>query len=475
MTVGAQFLSDVLVVSLGWFLLHVLWQGTLVALGLAVLLALIDTRSATIRHGLSTFALVLMLVLPLLTAFGEVSSAPGLPVPGLVASVDLGVVASASHADARPVSSLLARAIDAWAAWIPWFVPAWLCGVSVLTIRTLLGWWVAHQLSRAGLAEVPELVYSRFVELKRRLGVTAEVIVRQSRLADVPAVVGYFRPVLLLPVSAVSGMTLHQLETLIAHELAHIRRHDYLVNVFQQVAEILLFFHPAVWWVSSQLRREREHCCDDLAVLVCGDVVTYASALLTLEEQRPTAAPRLVLAATHGRLIDRVHRLLGRSEWQPGSRTVTVPIALAAVCLSLAVVSAQPTAPSTSRDITSLPTQQLISLFDETTDRTLRQALIGRLSGDLSPVVWNKLLDVAESDPDLEVRRTAISYIAGRPSVKTLSTLYDKADRRDIKLYLLSYIHGMYNQAAFTKIRSIATTDTDVVVRTKALDYLSGQ
>src|SRR5207247_762569 len=121
----------------------------------------------------------------------------------------------------------------------------------------------------------------------------------ESALVDVPTVVGCMRPVILLPIAAISNLTPSQIEAILAHELAHIRRHDYLVNLLQTLAETLLFYHPGVWWVSARIREEREHCCDDVAVEVCGDAVIYARALAELETWR-VESTALTIAATGG-------------------------------------------------------------------------------------------------------------------------------------------------------------------------------
>jgi hypothetical protein len=134
------------------------------------------------------------------------------------------------------------------------------------------------------------------------------VQVVQSAAVHVPLVVGWLRPVVMLPASALTGLSPAQLESIIAHELAHVRRHDYLVNALQSVAEVLLYYHPACWWISHRIRVEREHCCDDMAVALCGDGVTYASALADLETHRRQAA--FALAATDGPLLQRVRRVI---------------------------------------------------------------------------------------------------------------------------------------------------------------------
>jgi uncharacterized protein (TIGR03435 family) len=151
-----------------------------------------------------------------------------------------------------------------------------------------------------------------------------------SALVQVPTVVGWLRPVILVPVGALGGLPAEQLEALLRHELAHIRRHDYLVNILQSVAEALLFYHPAVWWVSGHIRAERELCCDDVAVSVSGDALTYARALVQLESYRPAHLGAAV-AANGGSLADRIARLLGQS--RPSVRTSLGPGVLAVAIL----------------------------------------------------------------------------------------------------------------------------------------------
>jgi hypothetical protein len=151
--------------------------------------------------------------------------------------------------------------------------------------------------------------------LRERLGIGRAVSVLCTAAAEVPATIGWLRPVVLLPVSAFTALTAEQIELLIAHELAHVRRHDYLVNLVQTAVETVLFYHPAVWWVSARIRVEREHCCDDLAVAACGNVALYVRALATLEGLR-TRPPAFVVAATGGSLLFRIQRLLSHEKRQ---------------------------------------------------------------------------------------------------------------------------------------------------------------
>ena len=159
----------------------------------------------------------------------------------------------------------------------------------------------------------------------------------RTACVEVPTVIGWLRPVILLPAACLTGLTPAQLESIIAHELAHIRRHDYLINLLQSAVETLLFYHPAVWWVSRRIREERENCCDDLVVEVCGDRVGYARALATLEELRPASA-QLALAAGGAPLLQRIRRVLGQGERSAGRPAW--PLAGVLVVLLLAVTAA---------------------------------------------------------------------------------------------------------------------------------------
>src|SRR5256886_10812666 len=169
--------------------------------------------------------------------------------------------------------------------------------------------------------------------ISARLRVTRPVRVLESALVQVPAVVGWLRPVILVPASALTGLTPLQLDALLAHEIAHVRRYDYIVRVLQSVIETLLFYHPAVWWVSRRVGEEREHCCDDLAVAVCGDAQMYAQALVGMERLRGTE-PAFVLTTARGSLLYRVRRLVGPAPaatpppWGAGVVVAALPLGL---------------------------------------------------------------------------------------------------------------------------------------------------
>ncbi len=210
--------------------------------------------------------------------------------------------------------------------------------------RLLAGWAAAARLRSAQVRPAPPQWQRMLNDLKTRIGISRPVRLLVSALVQTPAVVGWLKPVVLLPVGALAGLPPEQIEALLIHELAHILRHDYLVNILQSVAEALLFYHPAVWWISGHIRAERELCCDDIAVSLTGDAFTYALALADLESSRPEHL-NAAMAANGGSLAHRIARLLGQS--RPESRTLPGPAAIASAILPMVVaygVFAQSTA-----------------------------------------------------------------------------------------------------------------------------------
>jgi TonB family protein len=196
---------------------------------------------------------------------------------------------------------------------LPWILLAWFAGVILFVGRLNVGLMVARRMRSDGTTAAPAELQQVFEALRRRLGVERAVRLMHSALVQAPTVIGWLRPVVLVPASCLTGLSTMQIEAILAHELAHIRRHDYLVSVLQSVIETLLFYHPAVWWVSRQVRRERECCCDEMAVAVGGDRLAYARALSLLEERR-SFYPEMALGANGGVLKMRIKRLLGCKE-----------------------------------------------------------------------------------------------------------------------------------------------------------------
>jgi beta-lactamase regulating signal transducer with metallopeptidase domain/type II secretory pathway component GspD/PulD (secretin) len=336
-----------LVPCLGWTLVHFLWQGLAIVVWLMICLRMLRSGPAHQRYLAGCAALVAMVLAPAIT-FNHLARETASERPALTTDF------ISSAAPVEPVRSDAAPGPDVVVAFkavkpsaslaeqlergLPWLVIAWAAGVFALSGRLLIGWLQVRRLTRIAAIPLEGLWGERLADLAKRLNVSKPVRLLQSALVEVPTVIGWLRPVILLPASCLAGLTTTQLEAVLAHELAHIRRHDYLVNLLQSVTETLLFYHPAVWWVSRRIREEREHCCDDLAVRTCGDRVAYARALATLEELR-LVPPQLAVAAGGAPLLERIRRLAGRSDKEVGRSGWLVAVMLsvtAAVALTIA-------------------------------------------------------------------------------------------------------------------------------------------
>jgi beta-lactamase regulating signal transducer with metallopeptidase domain len=315
----------------GWALLHSLWQGALVAVAYACFAALAPGRAANVRYAGGVAALLLLLVLPVLTAGLSMRSPRGLFAresvqPEGAWSDSSGAFARASRAGKEPAAhvpngtasatSPQASTLRGWAeerlnVLLPWLVCAWLSGVLLLASRMVGAWLLVLRLKRSAVP-VPDSFEELLARVSGRLHVQRAVRLCRSALVEVPTVVGHLRPIILIPAGALLGLTPQQLEAVLAHELAHVRRYDYAVNLLQTAVETLLFYHPAAWWLSGRVRAEREHACDDAAVEATGDALSYARALAALEQLRGADSPpaALALAANGGSLMQRIQRLV---------------------------------------------------------------------------------------------------------------------------------------------------------------------
>src|SRR5579872_1548238 len=326
--------------ALGWTLAHSLWQGAIAALALMAIVWL--TRSARVRYGAACLAL-LALFASFVVTFAIEMQRPAHVSPAKTLSIP----AAPRGVDAPPQ-----RERSGWPDWseyLPWLAPFWIAGVVVFQLRSAANWMAARRLRRRGVCIPRDSWQSRLDRLRDRLRVSKTVTLLESALADVPLVIGYLRPVILMPAGLLTGLPAAHVEAILLHELAHIRRHDYLINVLQAMIEGLLFYHPAAWWISSIARAERENCCDDLVVAAQGDAYEYAAALAALEQNR-NVMQEAALAATGGTLMKRIRRLLSSAEGPRPALTplITGSILVIALTGAFAVAQTQRTPPPAS-------------------------------------------------------------------------------------------------------------------------------
>ncbi|QSQ11782.1 M56 family metallopeptidase [Myxococcus landrumensis] len=366
-------MSGLVMESLGWALLHSLWQGTLVALGLAAALLMVGARAANTRYALACGALMLAVVMPVVTGVRHATQAraerrleQSSPMHGRRSTPE-GFARWTPREESRPGFLLELSEPKAQAWWAPmveraraslagllrWLVLAWVAGVGLTSGRLTAQWVQLRQLARRALP-APQEWQERLDALSQRLGLKRAVRLLQTTEVDVPSTVGWLSPVVLLPVSALSGLPTRQLEMVLAHELAHIRRHDFAVNLAQVVVETLFFYHPAVHWMSERIRVEREHCCDDVAVSASGNSLSYARALTALETLRVQPELLHAMSALGGSLPDRVRRLVSppasrcSSRWVAGASVLTLVSSLAIAAPLTSLVLGQSPEPTST-------------------------------------------------------------------------------------------------------------------------------
>ena len=313
---------------------HFLRQGAV--LGLATyLVGRTVGPSAGTRYLLGVACLAAMAAMPVLTTLYLLRAS--------ASTLAVAAIPVVARRAAAPDSWMGATASGSASSWAPStvVVSVWLTGVVVLSLRLLGGWVVTRRFVNRARGPVAADLRAAVERVSRRLGLSRLVEVCESPAIVGPMLIGWIKPVVIVPTAALSNLTPAQVEALLAHELAHVRRHDYLVNLLQSGVETVLFYHPAVWLVSREVRQAREECCDDLAVAV-SDRVVYVSALADLAAL--TAGPRLALAATDGSLLARVRRLLGgadevgpaRPGWMPAVLLVGLVAGLGPIALSSA-------------------------------------------------------------------------------------------------------------------------------------------
>ena len=335
MNILTSWLSPSLMHAVAWTLLHFLWQGA--ALAALAAAAMAFCRRAAARYAIALSVLVLMLATPVATlvVFSQNQSHDD-SASAAVGGAPLSIELAGNHA-AGAVDSLAPRVRRNLSSWnsFPWLVEAWLAGVAFFSLRSAGGFLLLERQRRNLSTNVNARVLEMCHTLQRRLGLKRAIRYCEGEGLEAPAVIGWFRPVVFLPLRALTGLSQEQLELVVAHELAHIQRLDPFVNVFQVVVEALLFYHPAVWWLNRRIRAEREHCCDDVAISLCGNAVEYARALTLMEEWR--SLPVLAMAANRGPLTERILRVLGLGTLGAGMRGIGITGSV--VCLTAALVA----------------------------------------------------------------------------------------------------------------------------------------
>lgn len=353
--------------QLGWVLVHFCWQGLILGGVLWLLRATMRKQSARSRYGVLCFGMAVCATAPCVTWVVISKNAVTHPRAIVMVRGTAQVAPEVAPAVMEPKRVSLPSTSAAkdeprrwdWAslnyriqAWLPVLVKLWAAGVLLLSLKLVYGWLQVGRLRRSGMSVKDVAWKQRFHGLVERMGVRVTVRFLESAAVEIPTVIGWLKPVVLVPVAFLGSLPADQVEAILAHELAHIRRLDYLVNIVQMAVETLLFYHPAIWWLGRAIRQEREYCCDDLAAEIIGDKRIYVEALAALEECRADVGI-LSLAASGGSLLQRIRRLLGGTparRSQSSLAPLLIALGLVILCAWGAHHSVAQQAPETNED-----------------------------------------------------------------------------------------------------------------------------
>ncbi|QKZ11876.1 M56 family metallopeptidase [Spirosoma sp. KUDC1026] len=306
-----KLLTSPTATALGWTLVHAIWQGFALVLPTAIALYLLRSRSSALRYRLGILALAAQLLVSVVTfSFYYEPFVPSV-------STGAAQLMSASwqqNVGVLPWHQQVRRFLEGH---LSQFVVLYLIGLVIFGLRLAGGWLYLQRLSRLATPPANTLWNTLVNQLRATMALRPVIQIRESASVAVPVVVGIMKPILLIPVGLATSLSVQEVEAVLAHELAHIKRQDYAVNLLQSLVDVLYFFHPALWWLSARVREERELCCDDLAVQACGgDGRRLAQALARMEELRllqtaPTPALAMAFAQKRLQLLHRVRRMLG--------------------------------------------------------------------------------------------------------------------------------------------------------------------
>ena len=410
--------------ALGGAILCFAWQGVLIGLGCALLLGLTPQRLADRRYAIACGALMVSLLSFLVSLLWL---AQGFAFPGASDPDEMAAGASflatplGDHASffGTLMHSAETTTVLAW---------LWSAGVAVMILRLLRSWGTSHRLRSSARADVPQVWQAYFEHLRDELGISAGVRLLQTTLVTAPMVVGFLSPVVLVPLSVFSSLSSEQLRLLLRHELAHIHRFDHLVNMAQCAVEALLFFHPATWWISSQIRREREFCCDQAAVATPSDRRHLAEALTELEQVR-LSNTSTILSAHGGPLMIRILRILNAPLGQtpnllPGRSLGLVAGAAALVVGSFAQTSFSAQDSDVQKDPVVAESSSLDgaeSISQETYEKLTKAVKEKVKAGEMTP----------EKAHEIEVRLRERLSSSERPPSPTAEEVKKAADKLD--------------------------------------------
>lgn len=347
--------NDNIINALGWSLFHTLWQGIILAVFIGVILHLLRHKSSQIRYFISVSTIFIIVGLSVyhfihhfdnsfITA-DDYSEQIGITTISESQFVDLSDLNA--HNKKQISLNLVVSKVQKISKYFPVIVKFWLIGILFFLVKFIVGYFYTQRLRTHGIWTLSENWIQKFEKIKSNLKISKKIQYLESQLVRIPMVVGYFKPVILIPTEMLTGIPTEQIESIIAHELAHIKRNDYIINVLLSIIETVFFFHPAVWYLSNKIRDERENCCDDIALSVINDSLAYAKALVSIQEL--TLNKHYSAVAFSGRkkhLLNRIKRMI----MKPKSKSNRTDKIIASLVILSAIMTLSFTYSATKED-----------------------------------------------------------------------------------------------------------------------------
>ncbi|CAG5073655.1 hypothetical protein DYBT9623_04849 [Dyadobacter sp. CECT 9623] len=369
----STFVSDSVISAFGWTLVHSLWQATALLIISLVAFYVLRKKSASIKY-LAGVSLLFGQVVASIITFFYYHSKYSSPLPGLSNTVSLNKSNLNSLAQSGyefPIS----LKIQFWlTSHLHELVVCWVIGAAMLLIRFLGGWLFTEKLRAQARVVMDKEWRARLGVIVAKMNIAKSVDFKETSKILTPIVIGTLSPVILVPIGFLSGFSTAQVEAILAHELAHIKRNDYLINLFQSFVEVIFFFHPAIWWLSDRIRAEREHCCDDIALAVCGDKMSLAHALVKVAEWQTAPRVAMAFASKKPLLLSRVQRVLGispKTSRTNGSLPVLFFLITLAVSISVYAVAQKSEKPQEKK------------VVKQTAKKKAKQPLLVEVSGEI--------------------------------------------------------------------------------------------
>lgn len=408
-----QLFSEEIISALGWTMINILWQGFLIAFILGLVLKLLKNFSSFLRYYLALISLFLIIGISVynfvahyeLTANNEEVVSNTILEPVRAMNTEAIVLNKTDHFSYKEEIMHFFTTIDRY---FPFFINVWMIGMLVFLIKLSFGLLFIQRL-KVETTPFNDIQWkNRFKTLEKILSIDKKISYLESNLVKIPMVLGYFKPVILVPAGMLAGLPVNQIEAIIAHELAHIKRHDYLINILQSIIELIFFFHPAVWYISSVVRAERENCCDDIALTVCDGSITYAKALVSVQEIVPGKVYSAVaFSGQKKQLLNRIKRMIMKPEIKSNksdkiiaSLIILIGIIVITITANFKAESSTPKMMVTNESESYLPFNPELK-----TAKIINPSIIQKTASflnDTSKVVKRKTIIDHDSDIDIE-------------------------------------------------------------------------